>query len=148
MSTATTDLSDAHPEAQTCDPVFGDYGGRTAFFGPIKTLKVFEDNALVEPMDALYLASASQLMDAVRKTPETVRSLLLIGHNPGLHELAVALAGEAAAARGGKGTAAGRLAEAYPTGALAEFTVGVPWRAVAPGSGRLVRFLSPRDLLG
>lgn len=47
MSTATTDLSDAHPEAQTCDPVFGDYGGRTAFHGPIKTLKVFEDNALV-----------------------------------------------------------------------------------------------------
>ncbi|MGQ0699330.1 MAG: ribonuclease E activity regulator RraA [Panacagrimonas sp.] len=47
MSTATTDLSDAHPEAQTCEPVFGDYGGRTAFHGPIKTLKVFEDNALV-----------------------------------------------------------------------------------------------------
>lgn len=47
MSTATTDLSDAHPEAQTCDPVFGDYGGRTAFHGAIKTLKVFEDNALV-----------------------------------------------------------------------------------------------------
>ncbi|GAA0572589.1 histidine phosphatase family protein [Craurococcus roseus] len=112
----------------------------------LEALTPFEDNALVEPMDALYLASASQLMDAVRKTPETVRSLLLIGHNPGLHELAVALAGEAAAVRGGKGSAAGRLAEAYPTGALAEFTVGVPWRAVAPGSGRLVRFLSPRDL--
>ena len=47
MSIATTDLSDAHPEAQTCEPIFGDYGGRTAFHGPIKTLKVFEDNALV-----------------------------------------------------------------------------------------------------
>lgn len=47
MSAATTDLSDAHPEAQTCEPIFGDYGGRTAFHGPIKTLKVFEDNALV-----------------------------------------------------------------------------------------------------
>ena len=47
MTHATTDLSDAHPEAQTCDPVFGDFGGRTAFFGPIKTLKVFEDNVLV-----------------------------------------------------------------------------------------------------
>jgi phosphohistidine phosphatase len=110
----------------------------------LEALTPFEDNALVEPMDGLYLASASQLMDAVRKTPETVRSLLLIGHNPGLHELAVALVGEAAAARGGG--AVGRLVEAYPTGALAEFTVGVPWRAVAPGSGRLVRFLSPRDL--
>ena len=47
MSTATTDLSDAHPEAQTCEPIFGDFGGRIAFHGPIKTLKVFEDNALV-----------------------------------------------------------------------------------------------------
>ncbi len=47
MSVATTDLSDAHPEAQVCDPVFRDFGGRTAFHGPIKTLKIFEDNALV-----------------------------------------------------------------------------------------------------
>ncbi|MGQ0530544.1 MAG: ribonuclease E activity regulator RraA [Panacagrimonas sp.] len=47
MSFATTDLSDTHPEAQTCEPIFGDYGGRTAFHGQIKTLKVFEDNALV-----------------------------------------------------------------------------------------------------
>lgn len=47
MTYATTDLSDAHPEAQTCDPMFGDFGGRTAFHGPIKTLKVFEDNAQV-----------------------------------------------------------------------------------------------------
>ncbi|MGH8519574.1 MAG: ribonuclease E activity regulator RraA [Panacagrimonas sp.] len=47
MTYASTDLSDAHPEAQTCEPVFRDYGGRIAFHGPIKTLKVFEDNALV-----------------------------------------------------------------------------------------------------
>ncbi len=47
MSFATTDLSDAHPEAQVCDPEFGDFGGRLDFHGPIKTLKVFEDNALV-----------------------------------------------------------------------------------------------------
>ena len=47
MSPDTTDLSDAHPEAQTCDPIFCDYGGVTAFHGPIKTLRVFEDNAQV-----------------------------------------------------------------------------------------------------
>src|SRR4051812_191976 len=51
MTHATTDLSDAHPEAQVCDPVFQAYGGRPAFAGPIATLKVFEDNALVR--DAL-----------------------------------------------------------------------------------------------
>jgi regulator of ribonuclease activity A len=47
MSFATTDLSDAHPEAQVFEPEFGDYGGRLKFHGPAKTLKVFEDNAQV-----------------------------------------------------------------------------------------------------
>ncbi len=47
MSTATTDLSDAHPEAQICEPVFRTFGGRQAFHGPIKTLKVYGDNSLV-----------------------------------------------------------------------------------------------------
>jgi regulator of ribonuclease activity A len=47
MSTATTDLSDAHPDAQVCEPLFSDFGGRRAFHGPIATLKVFEDNGPV-----------------------------------------------------------------------------------------------------
>src|SRR3712207_8094468 len=44
---ATTDLSDDHPDALVCDPVFQAFGGRPAFSGPVTTLKVFEDNALV-----------------------------------------------------------------------------------------------------
>lgn len=47
MSTATTDISDAHPELPICEPLFGDFGGKEKFFGPIRTLKIFEDNALV-----------------------------------------------------------------------------------------------------
>ncbi len=47
MTFSTTDLCDAHPEAQVCDPVFRSFGGRPAFSGPITTLKVFEDNSLV-----------------------------------------------------------------------------------------------------
>lgn len=47
MTYATTDLSDQHPEAQVAEPIFADFGGRLAFHGPIKTLKIFEDNALV-----------------------------------------------------------------------------------------------------
>lgn len=47
MSTATTDISDANPELPVCEPLFGDYGGKEKFFGPIRTLKIFEDNALV-----------------------------------------------------------------------------------------------------
>lgn len=47
MTYATTDLSDKHPEAQVADPVFHDFGGKPAFHGPVKTLKVYEDNASV-----------------------------------------------------------------------------------------------------
>jgi regulator of ribonuclease activity A len=44
---ATTDLCDAHPDAQVCEPLFQAYGGVPAFAGPITTLKVFEDNTMV-----------------------------------------------------------------------------------------------------
>jgi len=44
---ATTDLADAHPEVQIAEPLFRDYGAVRAFHGPVYTLKVFEDNALV-----------------------------------------------------------------------------------------------------
>lgn len=47
MTPATTDLSDANPGAQVCDPVFQSWGGRPAFSGTIATLKVFEDNTMV-----------------------------------------------------------------------------------------------------
>ncbi len=47
MNYATTDLSDAHPEAQVAEPIFADFGGYIAFHGPVRTLKVFEDNAMV-----------------------------------------------------------------------------------------------------
>jgi regulator of ribonuclease activity A len=47
-SYATTDLCDAHPEIQVCDPVFQAFGGSPSFSGPMATLKVFEDNTLIK----------------------------------------------------------------------------------------------------
>jgi phosphohistidine phosphatase len=111
----------------------------------LEALTPFEDAALIEPMDALYLAHWRRLLDAIREVPETARSLLLVGHNPGLHELALALAGAGGIIRGGPELQ--RLTEGYPTGALAEFTIAGPWRLLEPGGGRLVRFIQPRDLL-
>ncbi|WP_407541359.1 ribonuclease E activity regulator RraA [Deinococcus radiomollis] len=46
-SPATTDLSDQHPQVQIAEPVFRDFGGRTAFAGPAFTVRVFEDNTPV-----------------------------------------------------------------------------------------------------
>lgn len=112
----------------------------------LEALSPLEGSALVEPMDDLYLAPWSRLLDVLREVRETVRSVMLIGHNPGLHELALALAGPAAMASGAPMPR--RLAEAYPTAALAEFSVALPWHLLEPGGGRLLRFLIPADLPG
>jgi phosphohistidine phosphatase len=109
----------------------------------LDALEPWDETPLIEPMDALYLASALQLLKVLNTIPETVRCALLLGHNPGLHELATTLPGDAP---GQPSEAARRLAEAFPTGALAEFSVPGPWQALAPGGARLLRFLCPRDL--
>lgn len=110
----------------------------------LSLIEPFEDSPVVDTMDALYLAPARKLIDILHAVPETARSVLVIGHNPGLHNLALALAGPAAMARGG--IDALRLAERYPTAALAEFAVATPWWGLDEGNGRLVRFICPRDL--
>ena len=107
----------------------------------LEALQPMDDPPLVEVMDALYLAPSQGLLEALNKVPETARSVLLIAHNPGLHDLGMALAGPAAS-----GPLAQRLAADYPTGALAEFTVAGSWRDLGEGGGRLVRFLCPKDL--
>ena len=81
------------------------------------------------------------MLDVLRDVNETVRSVMLIGHNPGMHELAMLLAGTSAASE-----AASRLLAGFPTAALAEFSVATQWRQLDAAGTRLVRFLTPRDL--
>ncbi len=114
----------------------------------LEALTPWDETPLVEPMDALYLASARAMLDVIHNVTETVRSILLIGHNPGMHELAMMLADPASPGRHG-GMAQdmwARLSEGYPTGALAEFTVAGPWGTLGEGGGRLQQFIAPRDL--
>jgi phosphohistidine phosphatase len=87
----------------------------------------------------LYLASAETLIGIVRAADDAHERLLIAGHNPGMEQLALLLAGG--------GALRDRIAAKYPTGALAELCFEGPgWRDVAPGSGRLERFIRPRDL--
>ena len=107
----------------------------------LELLLPWPDTPLIEPMDALYLPTAPQLFGILNNVAETVRSVLVISHNPGLHEFAQALVGSARVP-----TDAARLAAGYPTAALAEFMVPGSWSTLAPSGARLVRFLCPRDL--
>jgi phosphohistidine phosphatase len=89
----------------------------------------------------LYLAPVDELIDAVHATPDDAASLLLIGHNPGLEQLVLALVPASG------DVARGKVEEKYPTASLAEISLDIDrWADVAPGIGRLARFVRPRDL--
>lgn len=91
--------------------------------------------------ERLYLASASTLLDIARQAPEAVARLLLVGHNPGLEELALRLS------RRGGGKLRGELEIKYPTGTVAEIELPVErWPDVRQAGGRITRFIRPRDL--
>ncbi|MEU6339467.1 histidine phosphatase family protein [Streptomyces sp. NPDC046977] len=74
--------------------------------------------------ERLYAATARALLDVLRETPDSVRTVLLVGHNPGVQDLALRLAG------GGASEALLRAADKFPTSALAVLTAAVPWPAL------------------
>jgi phosphohistidine phosphatase len=86
----------------------------------------------------LYLAPCERLLARLGRVEEEVASVLLIAHNPGLHELALRLAATQphAAQRFGK----------FPTAALASFAVSGPWRELQAGGARLRDYVTPGDL--
>jgi phosphohistidine phosphatase len=92
-----------------------------------------EPQLLIE--EALYLAGVSRLLDRLQRLPEQAQSVLLIGHNPGLHQLAASLASEA-----------GELAESFPTAALAVLRVSGHWSALRPHQATLIDFKTPKSL--
>jgi len=91
----------------------------------------------------IYEAAPDALMTVIRETPREVKTLLLVGHNPGLAELADRLIAS------GSADARARLAAKFPTAALAVIDLkGSDWSKLRPATGRLERFVVPRGLKG
>ena len=95
-----------------------------------------------KPLSDLYLAPPSRLLGAVHRVPPTVQCVMLVGHNPGLEDLAAELSGPES-----KPKALSRLGVKFPTAALAvlEFDTDT-WRSIDRGQGRLRRLVRPKDL--
>ena len=89
----------------------------------------------IEPR--LYGADPEELLEIVRGVRDA-SGVLLIGHNPAMQELAIALAS--------RGDRLDELTTKFPTGALAEIRLPGAWGDVAEGSGELTRFVTPREL--
>lgn len=94
-------------------------------------------SAEVQILDALYGASAGEMLALAAEAGSSASSILLIGHNPSTQQLAATLAGDDA-------TPSGIVAK-YPTAALASFEFA-DGDLGNPAGAALIRFVKPRDL--
>ena len=89
----------------------------------------------------IYEAPVGRLLEVVREAEPGIRTLMMIGHNPGFEELARLLIGE------GDMDGILRLGQKYPTAGLAVIDFALEdWADVAHKSGRLERFVTPKSL--
>lgn len=90
----------------------------------------------------IYLASVTDLLDVIHDVPDEAGAVLMSGHNPGMEDLVLMLVPDRA-----EDAARDQVEEKFPTAALAEIVFDVDhWADVKSGSGRLSRFIRPRDL--
>ena len=94
---------------------------------------------------SLYLAEPKVLLEDIRQTPAGHSALLIVGHNPGIGALALALA--RLPMDGQEELRKERLAEKFPTACLAVLDFDAKeWTAVKPLSGRLLDYVRVKDL--
>ena len=90
----------------------------------------------IEP--GLYGADVAELLERVRRVPEAVRVVMLIGHNPGMEDLAQLLTGD------GDAAARAAMASKFPTAAMAHLRVEGEWSELRQGVAHLEQFWTPR----
>ncbi len=88
--------------------------------------------------ERLYEASLGELIALFNETPDEVRNLLVIGHNPGMHGAADALSGSADG-----DTLARMTRDGFPTAAYAVVEFPGSWKSVEHGAGRLTEYWTP-----
>ncbi|MEM9027545.1 MAG: histidine phosphatase family protein [Pseudomonadota bacterium] len=91
--------------------------------------------------DALYLANPSVLLNHIRAVSDDARCCMVLGHNPGLHALALELTGQ------GRKRDITQLAIKFPTAAIAHLRFeGESWSSVQAACGQLVQYVTPRTI--
>ncbi len=101
-----------------------------------QTLELVAPEGEIRLEPRLYGASSAELIARIHEVPEHHRSVMLIGHNPGMQDLALLLVSGAGAP----------FAAKFPTAALAIMDFAGSWVALAPGSAALRAWVKPREL--
>ena len=124
------------PDLITCSPA-----RRTRQTLELATPEARLKDVPVQLSPDIYEAEPDTLLAHLARVPAQVAHILLIGHNPGLQELVLLLAGESLAPEFAS------LAQKLPTGALVVIELPIDdWSEIGPGCGRVTHFMSPRDL--
>jgi phosphohistidine phosphatase len=100
------------------------------------TLELVAPPGRVEIDGSLYGASADELLVRLRQVADDITSVMLVGHNPGMHDLVIRLLSDADQP----------AVDAFPTGALATLTFTGSWRSLTGRRAGLVTLLKPREL--
>lgn len=99
-------------------------------------VEVFGRDSHVRLMPDLYLATDLEILEHIRDCHTDADVMMVVGHNPGMEILATDMAADGAPPK-------------FPTAAVAVFSFDVEeWKAVKPGSGRFVDYLTPKVLKG
>ncbi|UWU36078.1 histidine phosphatase family protein [Rhizobium sophoriradicis] len=89
----------------------------------------------------IYEVSAERILDVIRAVEPDIRTLLIVGHNPGMENAASLIVAD------GDAAAVGRMREKFPTAGLAVIDLDLGgWDEIAAGTGYLERFVTPRSL--
>lgn len=121
------------PDLVMCSPAKRTRETLSLISNAVKDVKVDFD-------EELYLTSQETLYGLLKAVPASAKKVLMIGHNPGMHGLALFLTGT------GDAKSISRLEDKFPTAALAMFTFPqASWHELLPASGHLETFITPRD---
>jgi phosphohistidine phosphatase len=103
-----------------------------------RVLPSLGDGVTLEIDDGLYTFDAEVLLARLKRVPAAFHSVMVVGHNPAMQELALLLASS--------GEGLDRLGMKFPTGAFAELDIPVAWSRLRPGTAELLAFVRPSEL--
>lgn len=101
----------------------------------------FEEEVNIHYTSKLYLAGAGDILSIIKKTDDSFNSVMVVGHNPGLHELCLHLV------KDGPREIIKGIKDFFPPGALAVFNADIKsWQDLTRRSALVTHFIAPKDL--